>query len=306
MEIGLIGLGKMGFNLALNMVEKGHRVVAYNRSPEKTKKAETRGIGGAYSLPELVAGLVPPRVIWLMLPAGSPVEEMLSGLVPLLAPGDTIIDGGNSDYRDTLRRARDLQAKGINFVDAGTSGGTEGARRGACLMVGAAEEVFSRLKPLFRDLSVPGGYLHTGPPGSGHFVKMVHNGIEYGMLQAIGEGFEILARGPFPLNLPEIARVWEHGSVIRGWLMELTARALAKDARLEKIKGVVHSSGEGRWAVETALALGVPAPVTAAALFMRYRSEQEESFAGKVVAALRYEFGGHEAEKAGSFDHAQK
>lgn len=304
MEIGLIGLGKMGFNLALNMVEKGHRVVAYNRSPEKTKKAETRGIGGVYSLPELVAGLVPPRVIWLMLPAGSPVEEMLSGLVPLLAPGDTIIDGGNSDYRNTLRRARDLQAKGINFVDAGTSGGTEGARRGACLMVGAAEEVFSRLEPLFRDLSVPGGYLHTGPPGSGHFVKMVHNGIEYGMLQAIGEGFEILARGPFPLNLPEIARVWEHGSVIRGWLMELTARALAKDARLEKIKGVVHSSGEGRWAVETALALGVPAPVTAAALFMRYRSEQEESFAGKVVAALRYEFGGHEAEKAGSFDHA--
>jgi len=304
LEIGLIGLGKMGFNLALNMVEKGHRVVAYNRSPEKTKKAETRGIGGVYSLPELVAGLVPPRVIWLMLPAGSPVEEMLSGLVPLLAPGDTIIDGGNSDYRNTLRRARDLQAKGINFVDAGTSGGTEGARRGACLMVGAAEEVFSRLEPLFRDLSVPGGYLHTGPPGSGHFVKMVHNGIEYGMLQAIGEGFEILARGPFPLNLPEIARVWEHGSVIRGWLMELTARALAKDARLEKIKGVVHSSGEGRWAVETALALGVPAPVTAAALFMRYRSEQEESFAGKVVAALRYEFGGHEAEKAGSFDHA--
>ncbi|MEW6426087.1 MAG: phosphogluconate dehydrogenase (NAD(+)-dependent, decarboxylating), partial [Bacillota bacterium] len=294
------------FNLALNMVEKGHRVVAYNRSPEKTKKAETRGIGGAYSLPELVAGLVPPRVIWLMLPAGSPVEEMLSGLVPLLAPGDTIIDGGNSDYRDTLRRARDLQAKGINFVDAGTSGGTEGARRGACLMVGAAEEVFSRLEPLFRDLSVPGGYLHTGPPGSGHFVKMVHNGIEYGMLQAIGEGFEILARGPFPLNLPEIARVWEHGSVIRGWLMELTARALAKDVRLEKIKGVVHSSGEGRWAMETALALGVPVPVTAAALFMRYRSEQEESFAGKVVAALRYEFGGHEVEKAGSFDHAQK
>jgi len=306
LETGLIGLGKMGFNLALQMADKGHRVIVYNRSPEKTKKAAEQGLEGAFSLPELTARLAPPRTIWLMLPAGPPVEEILSALVPLLAPEDTIIDGGNSDYRDTLRRARDLQAKGINLVDAGTSGGTEGARRGACLMVGAAKEVFGRLEPLFRDLSVPGGCLHTGPPGSGHFIKMVHNGIEYGMLQAIGEGFELLARGPFALNLPEIARVWEHGSVIRGWLMELTARALAKDPRLEKIKGIVHSSGEGRWAVETALALGTPAPVTAAALFQRYRSEQEESFAGKVVAALRHEFGGHAVEPAGSFEHAQR
>ncbi len=302
MEIGLIGLGKMGFNLALNMAEKGHRVVAYNRSPEKTKKAEAQGITGAYTLPELAAKLAPPRVVWLMLPAGAPVDEILTALVPFLAAQDTVIDGGNSHYHDSLRRAQELQAKGINFVDAGTSGGTAGARHGACLMIGADDEIFAHLEPLFKEISVPGGYLHTGPPGSGHFVKMIHNGIEYGMLQAIGEGLEILARGPFALNLTEIARVWSHGSVIRGWLMELTARALAKDPHLEKIKGIVHSSGEGLWAVETALALGVPAPVTAAALFMRYRSEQEDSFAGKVVAALRHEFGGHEVVNTGIRD----
>ncbi len=297
MEIGLIGLGRMGFNLALNMRDKGHRVVAYNRSPDKTRKAEQEGLTGAYSLQELVNKLTPPRVVWLMVPAGSPVDEMIDQLTPLLAAGDILIDGGNSFYQDTLRRAPAIQAKGINFVDVGTSGGIEGARNGACTMIGASDEIFARLEPLFRDISVPNGYLHTGPNGTGHFVKMVHNGIEYGMLQAIGEGFEILDKSQFKLNYREIARVWNHGSVIRGWLMELMERAFSKDAHLEGIRGVMHSSGEGLWTAQTALELGVPAPIITNSVFMRYRSEQEESFAGKVVAALRNEFGGHQVEK---------
>lgn len=287
----------MGFNLALNMLEKGHRVIAYNRSPEKTGKAVAAGAAGAYSLAELVEKLAPPRAIWLMVPAGAPVDETLEKLAPFLSPGDTLIDGGNSDYRDTLRRAKEWQKKNINFVDVGTSGGTEGARHGACLMAGAGGEIFARLEPLFKDISVPNGYIHAGPPGSGHFVKMVHNGIEYGMLQAIGEGFEILERGQFNLNFQAVARVWNHGSVIRGWLMELTEKAFAGDPRLDKIKGVMHSSGEGLWTAETALALGVPAPVITTSVFMRFRSEQEDSFAGKVVAALRNQFGGHQVEQ---------
>ncbi len=297
MEIGLVGLGRMGFNLALNMRDKGHRVVAYNRTAEKTRKAEQDGITGAYSLRELVDKLTPPRVVWLMVPAGPPVDELINQLVPLLSKGDTLIDGGNSFYKDTLRRSPVVQAKGVNFVDVGTSGGIEGARNGACTMIGASDEIFARLEPLFRDISVPDGYLHTGPNGTGHFVKMVHNGIEYGMLQAIGEGFELLSKSPFTLNYREIARVWDHGSVIRGWLMELMERAFGKDARLEGIRGVMHSSGEGLWTAQTALELGVPAPVITESVFMRFRSEQEDSFAGKVVAALRNEFGAHQFEK---------
>lgn len=297
MEIGLVGLGRMGFNLALNMRDKGHRVVAYNRTAEKTRKAEQEGITGAYSLRELVDKLTPPRVVWLMVPAGPPVDELINQLVPLLSKGDTLIDGGNSFYKDTLRRSPVVQAKGVNFVDVGTSGGIEGARNGACTMIGASDEIFARLEPLFRDISVPDGYLHTGPNGTGHFVKMVHNGIEYGMLQAIGEGFELLSKSPFTLNYREIARVWDHGSVIRGWLMELMERAFGKDARLEGIRGVMHSSGEGLWTAQTALELGVPAPVITESVFMRFRSEQEDSFAGKVVAALRNEFGAHQFEK---------
>ncbi|MCL4514723.1 MAG: decarboxylating 6-phosphogluconate dehydrogenase [Firmicutes bacterium] len=297
MEIGLVGLGRMGFNLARNMRDKGHRVVAYNRTAEKTRQAEQEGITGAYSLGELVDKLTPPRVVWLMVPAGPPVDEMIAQLVPLLSKGDTLIDGGNSFYKDTLRRAPAVQATGVNFVDVGTSGGIEGARNGACTMIGASDEIFARLELLFRDISVPDGYLHTGPNGTGHFVKMVHNGIEYGMLQAIGEGFELLSKSPFTLNYREIAGVWDHGSVIRGWLMELMERAFGKDARLEGIRGVMHSSGEGLWTAQTALELGVPAPVITESVFMRFRSEQEDSFAGKVVAALRNEFGAHQVEK---------
>ena len=297
MKIGLIGLGKMGYNLALNMRDHGHEIVAFNRSQEKIKQIETEGIQGAYSLKELVESLSTPRVIWLMIPAGQPVDDMIQQLIPLLSPQDIIIDGGNSFYKDTLRRYEMLQQKKINFVDVGTSGGVEGARYGACTMIGAEEEVFAYLEPLFRDISVEQGYLHTGANGSGHFVKMVHNGIEYGMMQAIGEGFEILGKSQFDLDFEKVARVWNHGSVIRGWLMELVQNAFSKDKNLEEIKGVIRSSGEGLWTVQEALDLGVPAPVIAQSLLVRYRSEQEDSFSGKVVAALRNEFGGHAVEK---------
>ncbi|MBE3574257.1 MAG: decarboxylating 6-phosphogluconate dehydrogenase [Firmicutes bacterium] len=299
MQVGLIGLGRMGYNLALNMRDKGHQVVAFNRSPEKVRQIEAEGgITGAYTLEELVQKLAPPRTIWMMIPAGEAVEEMIRRLTPLLSRGDLLIDGGNSFYQDTLRRAEQLRPTGIHFMDVGTSGGIEGARYGACTMAGGDDEDFARVEPLLRDISVAQGYIHAGPVGSGHFVKMVHNGIEYGMMQAMGEGFEVLAKGPFSLNLKEVARVWNHGSVIRGWLMELAESAFAKDPRLEAIRGVMHSSGEGLWTAQTALNLGIPAPIIALSVMMRHRSEQDESFAGKVVAALRNEFGGHAVEKA--------
>lgn len=222
---------------------------------------------------------------------------MIEKLVPLLEEHDIIIDGGNSYYKDTLRRYEMLKEKGIDFVDVGTSGGIEGARHGACTMIGAEDEVFKYIEPLIRDISAENGYLHTGKNGSGHFAKMVHNGIEYGMMQAIGEGFEVLEKSQFDFDLKEVARVWSHGSVIRGWLMELMEKAFEKDPKLSGIKGIMHSSGEGLWTVEEALNLKVPVPVIAQSLFMRYRSEQEDTFAGKVVAALRNEFGGHAVEK---------
>lgn len=297
MQIGLIGLGKMGFNLALNMRDHGHQVVAYNRSPEVVKRAEAEGITGAYSVKELVDKLRPKRIVWLMVPAGRPVDENIARLLPQLEPGDIIIDGGNSNYKDTLIRYEMLKEKGINLVDVGTSGGIKGARYGACAMIGAEKEVFQYLEPLFKDICVEGGYLHTGPNGSGHFAKMVHNGIEYGMMQAIGEGFEILHKSRFNFNLREIAGVWNHGSVIRSWLIELAEKALAGDPGLERIKDVVHSSGEGLWTVQEALELKVPVPVIAQSLFARYRSEQGSSFSGKVVAALRNQFGGHAVEQ---------
>ena len=294
MQIGLIGLGRMGLNLALNMLDHGHEVIGNARTRATVDKAVARGVKGAYSLRELVDKLEAPRLVWLMIPAGKAVDDVLEQLVPLLAPGDIIIDGGNSHYQDTLRHYEYLKARGIRFADSGTSGGIEGARHGACCMVGAEKDLFAYLEPLFKDITVPGGYLHTGAPGSGHYVKMVHNGIEYGMMQAIGEGMEVLVNSPFKLDLKKVARVWRHGSVIRGWLMDLMENALSKDATLEEIKDIAYSSGEGLWTVEEALRLKVPAPVITAALLMRYRSEQEESFATKVVAALRHEFGGHD------------
>jgi 6-phosphogluconate dehydrogenase len=297
MEIGLIGLGRMGFNLALNMRDHGHKVVAFNRSHEKVKEAEKEGLTGAYSIEELVNKFSGRRVIWLMVPAGQPVDDIIALLLPHLNKHDIIIDGGNSYYKDTLRRYEELKQKEIDFVDIGTSGGTDGARNGACTMIGAEDKVFKVLEPLVKDISVEKGYLHTGRNGSGHFVKMVHNGVEYGMMQAIGEGFEILEKSQFDLDLEKVATVWNNGSVIRGWLMELAESAFSKDTKLDKIKGVMYSSGEGLWTVLEALDLKVPAPVIAESLMMRYRSEQEDTFTGKVVAALRNEFGGHSTKK---------
>ncbi|KJF26759.1 phosphogluconate dehydrogenase (NAD(+)-dependent, decarboxylating) [Clostridium aceticum] len=297
MEIGIIGLGKMGYNLALNIKDHQHRVVAYNRSSEKIKEGEVEGLVGAYSIEELVNKLSTPRIIWLMVPAGDPVDEMIEALIPLLNNEDIIIDGGNSNYKDTLRRYEMLKKKNLHFVDVGTSGGVEGARNGACMMIGAEEEIFKRIEPIIKDVCLEKGYLHTGKNGSGHFVKMIHNGIEYGMLQAMGEGFEILEKSQFDLDYKEVARVWNHGSVIRGWLMELMERAFEKDPQLETIKGIIHSSGEGLWTVQEALELQVPAPVITDSLFVRYRSQQQDTFTGKVIAALRNEFGGHHVEK---------
>ena len=297
LEIGIIGLGKMGYNLARNIKDHGHRVVAYNRSAEKIQEAEVHGLVGADSIEELVNKLGTPRIIWLMVPAGNPVDEMIESLIPLVDQGDLIIDGGNSNYKDTLRRYEMLKEKGIRFADVGTSGGVEGARNGACMMIGAETDVFEMIEPLMKDICLENGYVHTGKNGSGHYVKMVHNGIEYGMLQAMGEGFEILEKSQFELDYKEIAKVWNHGSVIRGWLMELMERAFEKDPELQAIKGVVHSSGEGLWTVQEALELQVPVPAIASSLFVRYRSQQEDTFSGKVIAALRNEFGGHSVEK---------
>lgn len=293
MEIGLIGLGKMGYNLALNMRDHGYKVIAYNRSEGKIKEIENENIIGAYSIEELVGKLSGRRVIWIMVPAGKAVDEIIDKLVPLLNRHDILIDGGNSNYKDTLRRYKLLKEKEIDFADVGTSGGIEGARHGACTMIGAEDEVFNYIENLVKDISVENGYMHTGKNGSGHYTKMVHNGIEYGMMEAIGEGFEVLQKSEFDIDYEKVARVWNNGSVIRGWLMELAENAFKKDEKLDSIKGVVNSSGEGLWTAEEALRLRVSAPVIIESLLMRYRSEQEDTFTGKVVSALRNGFGGH-------------
>lgn len=294
MQLALIGLGKMGYNLALNLRNHGHQVVAHDRSTDLTAKiaAET-GIAAAHSLAELCASTAPRRVVWLMVPSGHIVDEVIEGLLPHLAPGDILIDGGNSNFNDSVRRYHALKAKGIDFLDCGTSGGTSGALHGACTMIGGEREVYDFCRPIFDDISLPGGTQYIGGPGAGHFTKMVHNGIEYGMMQAIAEGFEVLEKSSYDIDFQKVAELWNHGSVVRSWLMELTANAFAKDPHLDSIRGVMHSSGEGKWTLETALDLGVPTPVIALSLLMRYRSQQDDTFTGKVVAALRNEFGGH-------------
>ena len=297
MELGIVGLGKMGKNLALNLLDHGHQVTAYNRTASKVEAIEKKGATGAYSLEELTTKLTTPRIVWVMVPAGNPVASVIDQLADYLNKGDIIIDGGNSHYKKTLQRAKMLQEKGIHLVDAGTSGGVEGARHGACMMIGAREEIFSKLEPVFADVNVEDGYLHTGKPGSGHFVKMVHNGIEYGILEAIGEGFEVLEASDFELDHGEIAQVWNNGSVIESWLMELTKNVFSDGQDLEEIKGVIDSSGEGKWTVEEAIDLNVPVPVLANSLFVRYQTQQEDSYSAKLIAALRNQFGGHDVEK---------
>ncbi len=297
MKIGMVGLGKMGFNLTLNLLDHGHEVVAYDTASERIESAANHGATGAHSLSELVQSLGERRVIWLMVPAGNAVDTLINQLIPLLKKGDITIDGGNSNYKDTLRRYGKLDALGIDFVDVGTSGGISGARDGACTMIGAKDEVFAHIEQIFADICVENGYLHTGANGSGHFVKMVHNGVEYGMMQAIGEGFDILEKSRFDIDHEAVAKVWSNGSVIRGWLMELAQSAFSKDAQLSGIKDVAHSSGEGLWTAQEALELKVPAPVITTALLTRFGSQQSESFSTKVVAALRGEFGGHDVDK---------
>ncbi|WP_321282839.1 phosphogluconate dehydrogenase (NAD(+)-dependent, decarboxylating) [Exiguobacterium profundum] len=288
MEIGLIGLGKMGYNLALNLSDHGHTVIGTDVGDVTS---DTFTI--VPTLEDVVSKLSTPRIIWTMVPAGDVTEAVLAELYERLEPGDIVIDGGNSNYKLSVARAEQFAEKEIKFFDCGTSGGTDGARNGACTMVGGDAEAWPTIEPIFKDLSVENGYLYTGPAGSGHFLKMIHNGIEYGMMQAIAEGFDILEKSPFDYDYEQVARVWNHGSVVRSWLMELTENAFKKDAKLDEIRGVMHSSGEGKWTIETALDLQAAAPVIALSLMMRYRSLEDDTFSGKVVAALRNEFGGH-------------
>ncbi|HTH54936.1 MAG TPA: decarboxylating 6-phosphogluconate dehydrogenase [Cyclobacteriaceae bacterium] len=293
MKIGLIGLGKMGYNLALNFVSKGVDVVAY----DSKKKSSGDGIKVASSVADLCQSLTGQKIIWLMVPAGDAVDSVIKELTFHLQKDDVIIDGGNSHYKQTITRARELEAQGIHFLDCGTSGGVNGARQGVCTMVGGKKEVAERCEKIFTSISVDNGYLYCGKSGSGHFVKMVHNGIEYGMMQSIAEGLEVLHAYDDQVDLSAVTNLWNHGSVVRGWLMELAHNALTKDHNLQSIKGTMHSSGEGKWTVETALEMGVPAPVITMSLLMRYRSQTTDTFSGKVVAALRNEFGGHAVEK---------
>jgi 6-phosphogluconate dehydrogenase len=297
MQIGIIGLGKMGFNLALNLKRNKYEVVAQDVNTEFVSKIGKEGIETANSVEELCRKLNSRKVIWLMVPAGEIVDSVITSLLPYLSKNDIIIDGGNSNYKDSKRRYSKLKGQGIDFLDCGTSGGTSGAVNGACTMIGGDAEVFEYVSEVFKNISVENGSLYTGAAGSGHFTKMVHNGIEYGMMQSIAEGFEVFEHSEFDIDFHKTAKLFNHGSVVRSWLMELTENAFSKDAKLDGIKGIMHSSGEGKWTLETALDLGVPTPVIALSIMMRYRSQMSDTFSGKVVAALRNEFGGHAVEK---------
>jgi 6-phosphogluconate dehydrogenase len=320
MQIGIVGLGRMGANMARRLMREQHHVVVYDRSAEAIHVLEKEGAAGAKDYAELVKKLNPPRAVWLMVPAGDPTEESVLALKPLLEPGDTIIDGGNSYFKDDVRRSGSLKERGIHYLDAGTSGGVWGIDRGYCLMIGGDREAVERLEPIFATLAPgqgntppsPGrenfkstaekGYLYCGPAGAGHFVKMVHNGIEYGLMQAYAEGFDIL-RGAvstalpeghrYDFNLPDIAELWRRGSVVGSWLLDLTAMALAEDPDLDHFTGFVQDSGEGRWTIQAAIDEAIPAEVLSASLFTRFRSRKEHTFAEKVLSAMRNKFGGH-------------
>jgi len=295
-KIGLIGLGKMGLNLAQNFIEHHHEVSAFDLNAAAVEEVNKYGAHGTTNLQAFIQSLEPPRILWIMVPHGA-VDSVIRDVTAFLSEGDIIIEAGNSHYKDSVRRYKVLNKLGIHFMDTGTSGGISGARHGACYMIGGDEEAWSIVEPLFRDTSVPNGYLFAGKSGSGHFLKMVHNGIEYAMMAAIGEGFEVLEKGGYDFDYEQVARVWNNGSVIRSWLMALTEDAFRKDSKLDAIKGVMHSSGEGKWTVEEALDVQAATPVIAMSLLMRYRSLENDSFTGKVVAALRNEFGGHAVER---------
>jgi 6-phosphogluconate dehydrogenase len=293
MEIGIIGLGRMGMNIGARLERRGHTAFGYDVSADKRPTAEDAGIKWRSSVEELGAALHQSRVIWIMVPAGQPVDDAISKILSSTEPGDIIIDGGNSYYKDSIRRAEELKEHGIKFLDCGTSGGIWGLVEGFCLMVGGDQEAYQLVEPILTALAPDGGCRLVGPSGAGHFVKMVHNGIEYGLLQAYGEGFEILHSSQFDLDLQSTAELWNRGSVIRSWLLELAAHAFASDPDLERIAGYVEDSGEGRWTVFEAIDKDVPAPVITLSLLTRLRSRQEESFSAKFIAALRHEFGGH-------------
>ncbi len=301
MQIGMIGLGRMGMNMVRRLLKGKHRIVAYNRTPDRVKEIVKEGAEGAYSLKELVDKLQPPRLAWLMLPAGRPVDEHLKELQGLLAKGDIVVEGGNSYYREDIRHEQELKPFGIHYMDVGVSGGIWGLKIGYCLMIGGDRAVYKHLEPIFKTLAPKNGYLYCGKTGSGHFVKMIHNGIEYGMMGAYGEGFEILKASPYgkDLDFSQVAHLWNQGSVVRSWLLELAEAAFEKDKNLSAISGYVEDSGEGRWTVQQAIDTAVPAPVITSSLFQRFRSRETDSFSDKVLAALRQEFGGHAVLKAG-------
>ena len=297
MHLGFIGLGRMGANMVRRLVRDGHEVHIYNRTPEKAREIEGEGQGAKafFSIDELVASLETPRAVWIMVPAGDATEAQIDELLEHLEPGDTIVDGGNTNFHDDTRRYAALKEKGIHYVDAGVSGGIWGLQVGFCLMVGGDREAVTPLEPFFKTLAPPDGYLHVGGAGAGHYVKMVHNGIEYGLMQAYAEGFEILHASDYELDLAGISDLWMQGSVVRSWLLELAARAFkANGADLEHITGFVADSGVGRWTIQEAIDHDVPAPVITLSLLTRFRSRQDDSYGAKVLAALRNEFGGHE------------
>jgi 6-phosphogluconate dehydrogenase len=294
----MVGLGRMGGNMSVRLIQNGHEVVGYARKDGSRAAAAEQGVDAVASLEDLVARLEPPRVAWSMVPAGDATESVVRSLGGLLEAGDTLVDGGNSYFKESIRRGEELRDGGISFVDAGVSGGIWGLREGDCLMLGGEAEAVARLELALDALAPEHGWAHVGPTGAGHFVKMVHNGIEYGLLQAYGEGFEILRASGFDLDLGKVAEVWRHGSVVRSWLLDLLARALQADPALESVRGYVEDSGEGRWTVQTAIEEDVPAPAITLALLARLASRQDESFAAKVIAALRREFGGHEVREA--------
>ena len=293
MPLGFVGLGRMGSNMVTRLLQGGHSVVAWDVNADAVRAVAGAGARGAASLAELAGALAPPRAVWVMVPAGEPTERTVRELAGLLAAGDTIVDGGNSYYKDDVRRAAELAPRGLFYVDAGTSGGIWGLRLGYCLMVGGPAPAVTRLEPVFRTLAPADGYLHVGQSGAGHYVKMIHNGIEYAMMQSYAEGFELMRESPYALDLPRVAALWNHGSVVRSWLLELAADALAEDPHLESVKAYVEDSGEGRWTVEDAVEKAVPAPAITAALYARFRSRRDNSFADRLLAALRHKFGGH-------------